>query len=132
METDKNCIFCRIISGEIPSVKIWEDKDYWVMLDAHPINPGHTLVIPKRHSDYIFDLNDRDYVELMLKSKTIAKTLKEKLKPKRVGIVVEGFGVHHVHIHLIPINKGEELNSNRAKNMDEKELNKIAQKIKGN
>lgn len=127
----ENCIFCKIINGEIPAVKIWEDKDYWVMLDAHPINPGHTLLMPKKHDDYIFNLKDREYVELMLKAKTVAKTLKEKLKPKRVGFIVEGFGVHHVHIHLVPLNKGNELNPERARHMDHKKLKEIAEKIIG-
>ncbi|MCX6749504.1 MAG: HIT family protein [Candidatus Pacearchaeota archaeon] len=128
---NSNCIFCKIVKGEIPAVKIWEDKNYFIMLDSHPINPGHTLVIPKKHDEYIFDLNDREYVELILKAKTVAKTLKEKLKPKRIGIAVEGFGVPHVHIHLVPLNKGNELNPERAKHMDENKLKLMAEKITG-
>jgi histidine triad (HIT) family protein len=131
-QADKNnsCIFCKIIKGEIPCTKIEEDKKYFVMLDRHPINPGHVLIIPKKHTNYLFDLKDNEYKDLLLKAKDIAKILKRRLKPKRVGMAVEGFGVPHVHIHLVPLNKGNELNPERAKKMDVDKLNKIANKIK--
>jgi len=125
-----DCIFCRIIKGEIPAVKLWEDDKFFVMLDANPINPGHTLAIPKKHTDYIFDLNDREYCELMMKAKEVAKILKSRLKPKRVGIAVEGFGVPHIHVHLVPLNKGNELNPERARATHPDELKKIAEKIR--
>ena len=124
-----DCIFCKIIKGEIPAVKLWEDEKFFVFLDKSPINPGHTLVLPKKHTDYIFDLNDKEYTELMLKAKEVAKILKKKLNPKRVGMAVEGFFVPHVHIHLVPENRGNELNPERAINMEVKELNKLAEKI---
>jgi len=125
-----NCIFCKIISGEIPSVKIWEDEKHIAILDRTPINPGHTLLIQKRHTDYIFDLDDKEYTELMLSVKKVAKLLKNKLNPKRVGMAIEGFGVPHIHVHLVPVNQGNELNPERAKPMSEEELNKIAEEIK--
>jgi histidine triad (HIT) family protein len=125
-----DCIFCKIVSGEIPSIKIWEDEKHLAFLDVNPINPGHTLLIPKKHSDYIFDLEDKEYSELMLKAKEIAKLLKEKLNPKKVGTAIEGFGVPHIHIHIVPLNKGNELNPERAKPMSKEELNKIAKMIK--
>lgn len=130
MKTDKNCIFCKIIDGKIPCVKIWEDEKHFVMLDANPINPGHTLLIPKSHVDYVFDLPDNEYKELMLKTKEIAKNLKKKLSPKRVGLAIEGFGVPHVHVHIVPLNKGNELNPERSKPMNVKELKKIFSKLK--
>ena len=74
----KDCIFCKIARGEIPSVKIWEDKDFFAFLDMSPIKPGHTLVIPKEHSDYAFDMNDENYSALLLASKKVAELLKEK------------------------------------------------------
>jgi len=126
----ENCIFCKIIKGEVPAVKIWEDEKYLVFLDMKPINSGHLLVIPKNHSDYAFDLNDKEYSELMLKSKEIAKKLKDKLKSKRIGMIIEGFGVPHVHVHLVPINAVMELNPERAKLSSDKELEKIAKRIK--
>jgi len=121
-----DCVFCKIIKGEIPAVKIWEDEKHLAFLDANPINPGHVLVVPKNHSDYVFDLSDKEYTELMLKSRKLAKMLKEKLKPKRIGMAVEGFGVPHVHVHLVPVNKGNELNPERAKSSNNDELEKIA------
>jgi histidine triad (HIT) family protein len=124
-----DCIFCKMINGEIPVTPLIKDKKYLIILDRSPINPGHTLVIPKKHSDYIFDLNDKEYSELMLKAKEVAKILKKKLNPKRVGMAIEGFGVPHVHIHLVPENKGNELNPERAKPMSQEELNKITEKI---
>ncbi len=126
----KNCIFCKIIKGEISAVKIWEDKKHFAFLDMNPINPGHTLLIPKKHIEYLFELNDNEYTELMLKAKFLAKLLKNKLKPKRIGVIVEGFLIPHAHIHLVPLNKGGELTFDRAKPMNKKELNKIAEKIK--
>ena len=127
----KNCIFCGIIKGKIPSVKIFEDKNFLAFLDMNPINPGHTLVIPKKHLDYIFDLSDKEYKELMLTAKKIAEILKKKLKPRRVGLAVEGFFVPHAHVHLVPLNKGNELNPNRAKPCDKEKLEKISKKITG-
>ena len=128
---NSNCIFCKIVKGEIPAVKILEDKKYFAFLDVNPINPGHVLLIPKKHTDYIFDLEEKEYQELMLKAKKIAKLLKEKLNPKRVGLAVEGFFIPHVHIHIVPLNKGNELNPERAKKMDEVQLKLIANKITG-
>jgi histidine triad (HIT) family protein len=99
-------------------------------LDINPINPGHVLVIPKKHVDYLFDLEDKDYTALFLEAKKVAKGIKSALGPKRVGVAVEGFGVPHAHIHLVPINKGYELNPNNAKPMDKEELKKIGEKIR--
>ncbi|MEK6845106.1 MAG: HIT family protein [Nanoarchaeota archaeon] len=125
----KNCIFCKIAKDEIPSVKIWEDKKHFAILDANPINPGHTLLIPKKHTEYLFDLDDKEYAELILTAKKIAKILKNKLVPKRIGIIVEGFLIPHAHIHLVPLNKGGELSFEKAKPMSKEELKKIAEKI---
>ncbi len=124
------CVFCKIIKGEIPCAKIYENKTCIVFLDLNPINPGHTLVIPKKHVDYIFDLEDKDYSELFLNAKKVAKVIKATLKPKKVGIAVEGFGVPHAHIHLIPLNDWYDLNPHNAKPMAKEELAKIAEKIK--
>jgi histidine triad (HIT) family protein len=126
-----NCIFCKIIAGEIPAVKIYENQKVTAFLDSNPVKPGHVLVVPKRHEGYIFDLDDKEYIELMLESKKIAKILKSKLQPKKIGLIIEGFGVPHVHVHLIPINKGNELNPEKAKHAEIEELNRIAQRIRG-
>ena len=73
-------------------------------LDINPIQPGHTLLIPKQQIDYIFDMNDAEYTNLWLAAKEVAKLLKEKLKCERVCVIVEGYAVPHVHVHLIPTN----------------------------
>ena len=125
----KNCIFCKIVKGEIPAVKIWEDKKHFAFLDMNPINAGHTLLIPKKHTDYLFDLNDKEYSQLMLKAKFLAKLLKNKLKSKRIGLIVEGFLIPHAHIHLVPLNKGGELSFEKAKPMGKEELEKIKKEI---
>jgi len=126
----ENCIFCRIVKGEIPCIKIWEDKNYLAILDVHPINPGHVLLMPKKHTEYLFDLKDKEYGELMLAGKKIAILIKNKLNPKKVGMAVEGFGVPHIHIHLVPVNNGNELNPERAKRAEKKDLEDIANKLK--
>ncbi|MBU0959689.1 MAG: HIT family protein [Nanoarchaeota archaeon] len=127
----KNCIFCKIVKGEIPAVKIWEDEKYYVFLDENPINPGHTLVVPKKHTDYVFDLTDDEYSELMLTAKKISKKIKYKMKPKKVGMVIEGFGVPHIHVHLIPINHGNELNPENAKPAKKEELEDVGKRLRG-
>ena len=124
-----DCIFCKIVKGEIPAVKIYEDEKHFAFLDVNPINSGHTLLIPKKHTEYLFDLKDNEYSELMLKVKSFAKLLKNKLKSKKIGLIIEGFGVLHVHIHLVPINSMGELNQKRTKPVNKEELNKIAKKI---
>lgn len=126
----EDCIFCKIVRGEVPAEKVWEGEDYLAFLDINPINPGHTVLIPKKHSDYLFDLGNKEYKELLLRAKKIAKLLESKLNPRRVGLAVEGFMVPHVHIHLVPLEKGNELNPARAKNMDSGKLKKIADKIR--
>ncbi len=125
----ENCIFCKILKQEIPCFKIWEDKKHLAFLDVNPINPGHTLVVPKKHDDYLFDLSDKEYSELMLAAKSIAKLIKKKMGCKRIGVAVEGFAVPHVHIHLVPLNKGNELNPEKARRMSDEELKKVKDKL---
>lgn len=100
-------VFTKIINREIPADIFYEDKNFIALLDNNPLHDGHALVIPKKEVDYIFDLDNDTYISLMEIVKKVAKILDEKLKPilnyKRVGILVEGFGVPHVHVHLIPL-----------------------------
>ncbi len=97
-----DCIFCKIINGNIPSYKIYEDGEHLAFLDAFPSSKGQVLVVPKKHSLYVFDLDDKEYSELFLKSKKIAKAIDSSLEPIRTCIVVEGFMVDHVHVRLHP------------------------------
>ena len=100
----EDCIFCKIAKKEIPSVSIWEDKDHFAFLDLNPNTDGMTLVITKNHFDSdATDMPEKEYSALMLAAKNVAKMLEKGLKVKRVGIVMEGLGVNHVHIKLYPI-----------------------------
>ena len=96
-------IFTRIINGEIPCHKIYEDDRVIAFLDVHPQQPGHTLVVPKVQIDHIWDLSDDDYHYLWETTRKIGKHIQSVLNPPRVGIAVEGFGVPHVHVHIVPI-----------------------------
>ena len=102
-------IFSKIAAGEIPSYKIAEDDRYFAFLDINPVAEGHTLVIPKREEDYIFDLDDDEYAGLQLFAKKVAKAMKKAMPCKRVGVAVMGLEVPHAHIHLIPINKESDM-----------------------
>ena len=100
----ENCIFCKIVEGEIPSVKIWEDKEYLAILDVNPNTEGMTLVLTKKHYESdATNMSDKNYENLMIAAKRVAKLLEKKLKVKRVAIVMEGLGINHVHIKLYPI-----------------------------
>lgn len=100
----KDCIFCKIVKGETPSVKIWEDEKHIAILDVNPNTEGMTLLIPKKHFDSdATDMPEKDYTDLMIATKKLAKILEQKLNVKRVAIVMEGLGVNHVHIKLYPI-----------------------------
>src|SRR5512136_1439904 len=96
-------IFTRIINGEIPSYKIAEDERYFAFLDINPLAEGHTLVIPKKEVDYIFDIEDEDYKGLFLFAKKVARGLVRTVPCKRIGIAVVGLEVAHAHIHLVPL-----------------------------
>src|SRR3989304_10190886 len=101
---NEDCIFCKIIEGKIPSVKIWEDEKHLAMLDINPNMEGMTLVLTKKHFDSdATDMPDKEYGELMLAAKSVAKLLEKKLNVKRVAIVMEGLGGNHVHIKLYPL-----------------------------
>ena len=122
-------IFQKIISGELPSFKIWEDEKYFAFLDISPFAPGHTLVVPKIPAPYIFDLDDNTYTQLLLASKAVARILKKAMDVPRVGVVVAGYGVEdHVHVHLIPIRSEADLFGG-SKKMTKEELKMIHHKI---
>ncbi len=102
-------IFSRIAAGEIPSYKVAEDERHFAFLDINPVNEGHVLVIPRKETDYIFDLSDEDYKALMLFAKRVAKALKKALPCAKVGMSVIGLDVPHVHVHLVPMNSGADM-----------------------
>ncbi len=102
-------IFSRIAAGEIPSYKVAEDEHYYAFLDINPIAVGHTLVIPRRETDYIFDLSDEEYAGLQLFAKKVATAMKKALPCRRIGVAVLGMEVPHAHIHLVPLNSERDL-----------------------
>ena len=122
-------IFSRIANGEIPSYRIASDDSYYAFLDINPVAPGHTLVIPRKENDYIFDLSDADYAGLALFGKKVAKALEAAVPCKRIGVAVMGLEVPHTHIHLIPIQKESDMNFFREKlTLSPEEMSGIAAK----
>ncbi len=115
-------IFERIIKREIPSYIIYEDDFHIAILDINPIKPGHTLVIPKRPVEDVLDMEEESYIKLMLIAKKIAQNMKNKLNTKKIGFAIEGFGVPHVHVHLVPVNEGNDLNPTNAKSSNHEDL----------
>ncbi len=97
-------IFTKIVQGEIPSYKVAEDEDFLAFLDINPLAKGHTLVIPKKEINYIFDIEDETYQGLFLFAKKVARAMDKTIQCERIGVAVLGLEVPHAHIHLVPIN----------------------------
>ncbi len=126
-------IFSKIVAGEIPCYKVAEDEKHFAFLDINPVAAGHVLVIPKQEVDYIFDLNDDDYLALQLFAKRVAKAIKQAMPCKRVGVAVMGMEVPHTHIHLIPINEEADMNFFKEKSsLTTEEMIEIATRISQN
>ncbi|MDR2928458.1 MAG: HIT family protein [Cytophagaceae bacterium] len=126
-------IFTKIVNGEIPSYKIGENEKCYAFLDINPVAKGHTLVIPKVEVDYIFDLNDDTFAELMLFARKVAKSIEKTVPCNRIGVAVLGLEVPHAHIHLVPIQSEADLSFSRPKlKLPPNEMETIAQKIRKN
>jgi histidine triad (HIT) family protein len=124
-------IFTRIVEGEIPSYKVAESEDFYAFLDINPLAKGHTLVIPKKEIDYIFDVEDELYKELFLFAKKVGKAIESVIPCKRIGIIVFGLDVPHAHIHLIPINKASDMSFESPKlSLEKDEFENIAAGIR--
>ena len=124
-------IFTKILSGEIPCHKLLEDEKYFSFLDIRPINPGHTLVIPKQEIDYIFELDDPLLGGMMVFSKKVARAIKKAVPCKKIGVMVAGLEVPHAHIHLVPIIESlHELSFSRAKPAAQETLAATAKEIR--
>lgn len=124
-------IFSKIVAGEIPCYKIAENEKYFAFLDINPLTKGHTLVIPKKEIDYLFDLEDSEFTEINLFAKKIAIALKKAIPCKRIGSAVIGLEVPHAHIHLVPIQKESDLIfSNQKLKLTSEEMEKIAADIR--
>jgi len=124
-------IFTKIVKGEIPSHKIYEDEKYLAFLDVFPLQEGHTLVIPKQEIDYMFDLDDELLTGLTLVSKKVAIAIAKAIPCTRIGTAVMGLEVPHAHLHLIPINKMDDMNfANEKLKFSQEELAATAGKIR--
>ena len=126
-------IFTKIIKGEIPSYKIAEDEHYYAFLDINPNAKGHTLVIPKKEVDKIFDLDDETYAGLMQFARKVAKALEKTVACNRIGVTIVGLEVPHAHVHLIPINRVSDINFTSKKvKMQHEDFVKLAKEISSN
>ena len=123
-------IFSKIAAGEIPSHKIAETDQFLAFLDVFPCSVGHTLVIPKKEVDYLFDLDDELYTGLMQFAKKIEPAIRKAIPCKRIGVAVVGLEVPHAHVHLIPMNSMSDMNFNNKLKISQDELAEIAAKIR--
>ena len=123
-------IFSKIVAGELPCHKVAETNEFLAFLDINPLSKGHTLVIPKNETDYLFDLDDPTYKGLMLFAKKVAIAIKKVIDCKRVGVAVVGFEVPHAHIHLAPINGLYDIDFSKPKlELTKEEFTEIARAI---
>lgn len=122
-------IFTKIISGEIPSFKVAEDENFYAFLDINPNAKGHTLVVPKKEVDKLFDLDEDTYTKLFQFSRKVAKAIEKAIPCKRVGLSVIGLEVPHVHVHLIPLNAMEDIQFNKKEKFTNEEMQEIASQI---
>lgn len=125
-------IFSKIISGEIPCYRIAEDENFLAFLDVNPNAKGHTLCIPKKETNKIFDIEDSEYLGLMLFAKQIAHALEKTIACKRVGMAVVGLEVPHAHVHLIPLNEMDEMRFQNKVKMTPEEFESLARSIQQN
>jgi histidine triad (HIT) family protein len=123
-------IFSKIIAGEIPCYKIAENEHCFAFLDVNPLAEGHALVVPKKEVDYIFDIDDALYNELMHFSKRVATALRKSVSCKRIGVAVIGLEVPHAHVHLIPMNNVSDMNFAMPKlSLPKEKMEALAAKI---
>lgn len=122
-------LFSRIAAGEIPSYKVAETDRYFAFLDINPVQPGHVLVIPKKETDYIFDIEDDEYAGLQLFAKKVAKALRAAIPCRKVGVAVIGLEVPHAHIHLVPMSKEGDLDFTKKSTLPDTEMKAIADAI---
>ncbi len=124
-------IFSKIVAGEIPAHKVAESNDFLAFMDVSPLAKGHVLVIPKKETDYIFDLDDDEYVGLWVFARIVASGIKKVFPCKKIGIAVIGLEVAHAHIHLVPLNEVHDLDFSKEKlSLSHDELALHAEKIR--
>lgn len=123
-------IFSKIIAGEIPCYKVAENAEFFAFLDIRPVSKGHTLLIPRKEVDYVFDLDEHTYTGLMGYARKVAKAMDQALKPVRIAMTVEGLEVPHAHVHLIPIYaEGGPFRLGRSIELNKEEMRTISEQI---
>jgi histidine triad (HIT) family protein len=126
-------VFTRIVHGEIPAWRVAESENCMAFLDVNPLVKGHTLVIPKKEVDYLFDLPEAEYLELMLFARKVAAGVRKAIPCLRIGVAVIGLEVPHAHIHLVPLNSMGDINFSKSKlTLPGEEMEKIAAEIRKN
>lgn len=123
-------LFEKIIAGEIPSYKIYEDDEHIAIIDIFPIHPGQVLVIPKKPTDYVFDIEDGEYTRLFLCAKKVAHHMKQVLHAERIGMVLEGLEVPHVHVKLIPIDQTHTIDPKHIKKLEDVDAQRLHTRLK--
>jgi histidine triad (HIT) family protein len=124
-------IFSQIAKGEIPSYKIAEDERYFAFLDIYPLAKGHTLIVPKEETDYLFDLDDELLADMIVFSKQVARAIEKVIPCNRIGVAVLGLEIPHAHIHLVPINSEADISFSRPKlELTKEQFIEIAEKIR--
>ena len=124
-------IFSKIISGDVPAYKVLENENFLAFLDIFPLAKGHVLVIPKKETNYLFDITSDEYLGLWKFTQQVAKAMDKVIDCKRIGVAVIGLEVPHAHIHLVPLNNVSDINFERPKlSFSEEEMDAVAQKIR--
>ncbi len=126
-------IFSKIIAGEIPCYKIAENDKFFAFMDINPVNWGHTLVVPKKETDYIFDIDDEDLGEMMVFAKRVAKAIKKAIPCRKIGVTVLGLEVPHAHIHLVPLQQEGDMDFHKKiSNPDPAKMQELCEAISSN
>lgn len=127
----EDCIFCKIVAGDIQASKIYEDDEFLSFLTIAPTREGHSLVIPKKHIKYTVDMEDDEYLRMMTVVKKLSNKINEILKPERVGMQVIGYDVAHTHVHIVPLfERGDMVELQKIPTPSREELEETAQKIR--
>ena len=119
-----------MVAQEIPCHRVWENERFLAVLDIHPVREGHLLVLPKAHTDYLFDLSSSEYHDVWEVCRLLSEPLRRTMGSKRIGVIVEGFQVPHLHVHLIPVDGGNQLDPCLAQAAEFSGLAHLAEKIR--
>jgi histidine triad (HIT) family protein len=120
------CVFCALAEGRVPVRKVFEDSDHVAFFPLKHFNPGHVLLIPRKHVEYVFDMEEDAYQALWAKARQLAPVVRRVAGAKRVGILVEGFSVPHVHVHLVPVNALADIDPARERALPDEEADRLA------